>query len=113
VNIAIRKAQQPDVPAMIELAEKKRREYETYQPVFWRVAADAREKQTPYFEQLLLKENVSVELLRQWLYADIATSPNGRCWLSLVLASRQSGMCNLSSLVINSLTTWTFFQYTN
>ena len=53
---SIRPAVLGDVPAMVELAERKRLQYELFQPVFWRKAADSRQKQTPYFENLLSKE---------------------------------------------------------
>lgn len=52
----IRGAEGRDVPAMVELSEQKRLEYQGYEPRFWRKAADSREKQTPYFERLLTGE---------------------------------------------------------
>lgn len=55
---AMRLAYLSDVPAMIELAHERRLQYEHYQPVFWRVAEDAREKQQPFFEQLVSNEDV-------------------------------------------------------
>lgn len=58
MNASVRPAQLADIPAILDLAEKKRGEYETYQPVFWRAALDAREKQQLYFEQLITHENV-------------------------------------------------------
>lgn len=56
MNEHIRPATPGDVSAMIELAERKRLQYELFQPVFWRKAADSRQKQIPYFEHLLGKE---------------------------------------------------------
>jgi hypothetical protein len=50
---AIRRAEAGDVPVMVALSEKKRLEYQAYEPRFWRKAADSREKQTPFFERLL------------------------------------------------------------
>ena len=41
MNTVVRSAQKADIPTLLELAEKKRQEYEAYQPVFWRVAPDA------------------------------------------------------------------------
>lgn len=53
-----RPATPEDVPAMLSLAAQKRAEYERYAPTFWRRAADAEEKQKPFFESLLQKPNV-------------------------------------------------------
>ena len=58
MNALVRPAQLADLPDILDLAEKKRSEYATYQPIFWRIAPDAREKQRPYFEQLITRENV-------------------------------------------------------
>jgi len=52
----IRDATLNDVPQMVLLSEAKRTMYETYQPVFWRKASDSAERQTTYFESLLLSE---------------------------------------------------------
>jgi len=54
----IRPAVETDVPVMVELSERKRMEYERYQPVFWRKAEDSREKQAPFFRSQLTKPNV-------------------------------------------------------
>ncbi len=43
---------------MIDLAAQKREEYAQAQPVFWRVAADAAKRQTPFFESLLARDGV-------------------------------------------------------
>jgi GNAT superfamily N-acetyltransferase len=43
---------------MIELAAQKRAEYAQAQTVFWRVAADAAERQTAFFESLLARDGV-------------------------------------------------------
>src|SRR5947209_2443328 len=56
----VRKAQPGDVPAMVALSEQKRRQYQEYQPTFWRVAADAKEKQFPFFERLLGDERAII-----------------------------------------------------
>lgn len=53
-----RAATPSDVPRMVDLSEQKRSEYAAHEPVFWRKAADSREKQTPYFETLLSRESV-------------------------------------------------------
>jgi GNAT superfamily N-acetyltransferase len=52
----IRRAEARDVAAMVELSERKRLEYQSYEPRFWRKAADSREKQTPHFERVLSGE---------------------------------------------------------
>ncbi len=54
----IRPAQLSDVPAMVNLSEQKRMEYQEYQPRFWRKAVDAREKQLPFFEHLIERDDV-------------------------------------------------------
>lgn len=43
---------------MVKLAEQKRIEYQNYQPVFWRKAADSREKHIPWIEYLVNKEDI-------------------------------------------------------
>jgi GNAT superfamily N-acetyltransferase len=43
---------------MVDLSEQKRREYQAYQPRFWRKAADSREKQLPFFERLIENDRV-------------------------------------------------------
>ena len=53
----LRDATPDDVPAMVELSERKRLEYETYQPTFWRKAADSREKQTAFFQNILERKD--------------------------------------------------------
>jgi|HubBroStandDraft_5_1064220.scaffolds.fasta_scaffold71384_2 GNAT superfamily N-acetyltransferase len=54
----IRIAAANDIPRMVELAAEKRTEYESYQPVFWHPADDARTKQKPFFEYLLRQAKV-------------------------------------------------------
>ncbi|HEY3368818.1 MAG TPA: hypothetical protein VGK74_27490 [Symbiobacteriaceae bacterium] len=54
----IRRARPADVPFLVELSEQKRLEYEQYQPVFWRRAEDARERQEPFFESQVKSERV-------------------------------------------------------
>ncbi len=53
---SIRKAVAEDVARMVELSEQKRWEYATYQPRFWRPAADSRERQKHYFARLVGEE---------------------------------------------------------
>ena len=54
----IRKAEPADVPRMVDLSEQKRLEYQSYQPTFWRKAADSQEKQIPHFERALQSDRV-------------------------------------------------------
>ena len=55
---SVRRAQLSDVPSMVDLSEQKRREYQAYQPQFWRKAPDSREKQLPFFERLIESDQV-------------------------------------------------------
>lgn len=43
---------------MLVLAESHRRQYANYQPVFWRVAPDAVERQRDYFTSLIADESI-------------------------------------------------------
>jgi len=54
----IHRAGATDVKAIVELAELRRVQYEKYQPVFWRKAADSQAKQLPYFHELIKRRNV-------------------------------------------------------
>jgi hypothetical protein len=54
----IRAAEAQDLDALLELSEARRREYATYQPVFWRPAADAPAQQRPYLAALLQEPDV-------------------------------------------------------
>jgi GNAT superfamily N-acetyltransferase len=40
------------------LSEQKRAAYEAFQPVFWRKATESRAAQTPYFEELIRRDNI-------------------------------------------------------
>lgn len=55
---SIRKASINDLAPIVALLEQKRLEYQFYQPVFWRKAADSTQKQLLYFEKLLQQEKV-------------------------------------------------------
>lgn len=46
--VTIRAATGQDLEAILVLADARRREYAAYQPVFWRLAADATAKQRPH-----------------------------------------------------------------
>ena len=54
----LRKAGPADVAAVVALSEQKRRQYASYQPVFWRKADDSAEKQRAFLAQLLEREDV-------------------------------------------------------
>lgn len=52
-SVTIRAAASGDVDALVRLAAVRRAQYETYQPVFWRPAADAAARQRPYLAGLI------------------------------------------------------------
>jgi len=56
----IRRATQDDLPHLLALAKQRRADYAIAQPRFWREAADAVERQRPYFARLLTAERVVV-----------------------------------------------------
>jgi len=51
--VKVRPASLGDVEAVVELAAARRAHYETYQPVFWRPAADAAARQRPHLAGLV------------------------------------------------------------
>jgi GNAT superfamily N-acetyltransferase len=51
--VEVRPAAPGDVDAVVRLAAARRAQYETYQPVFWRPAADAAARQRPYLAGLI------------------------------------------------------------
>ena len=54
----IRHATSDDLDAILDLCELKRLEYQDYQPVFWHKAPDSRERQRPFLQAQLSRENV-------------------------------------------------------
>ena len=56
--MTVRRATIDDVPHIVDLSEKKRTQYEQFQPLFWRKAKDSREKQTPFFTNMLQNEDM-------------------------------------------------------
>ncbi|GHO49483.1 GNAT family N-acetyltransferase [Ktedonospora formicarum] len=54
----IRQAEARDISGMLELAAQRREEYARYQSVFWKPAADALERQRPWFAKLIEREDV-------------------------------------------------------
>ncbi len=61
----IRNARVSDIPALVELSEQKRAEYQQYQPIFWRKAKDSRQKQQDFFTRLLSKNQVIILICEQ------------------------------------------------
>ncbi|MFL6074757.1 MAG: hypothetical protein ACJ73S_15280 [Mycobacteriales bacterium] len=56
--MTIKVATGEDVEAILALADARRRAYAAYQPVFWRPAADAVERQRPFLRTLVDDEAV-------------------------------------------------------
>lgn len=54
----IRRATKADVPAILDIAEAKREEYQRYQRTFWRRAGDSREKHGAFVGTLVENEGV-------------------------------------------------------
>lgn len=57
-NTRIRTAEDFDLEEILNLANAKRLEYETHQPVFWRVAPEAITQQRDYFASQIADEKV-------------------------------------------------------
>jgi GNAT superfamily N-acetyltransferase len=78
---AIRGAREADVPAMEALAEKKRSQYETYQPIFHRQAKDASQKHSEFLKSLLSNKEAillvsdSQGSIQGFIYANIVMAP--------------------------------------
>jgi len=52
----VRRATPSDLPRIVELSRRKRHDYARYQPIFWRPAKDAEQKQLDFFGWLLQQE---------------------------------------------------------
>jgi L-amino acid N-acyltransferase YncA len=52
-SITVRPSQVEDVPAMVEMIERRRLRYQAYQPVFWRKAANSAQASLSWFAQML------------------------------------------------------------
>jgi hypothetical protein len=50
--LTIRRATPTDLPAIIALTEKRRAQYQAYQPTFWRPAPNAAQAQEAFFQTL-------------------------------------------------------------
>ena len=58
---SVRTATAADVPRILEIGERKREQYETFSPVFWRKAAAARETFAPYVtSQVESEKNITL-----------------------------------------------------
>ena len=77
----IRAARADDITALVELSERKREQYERFQPVFWRKAADSRERHTTYLAGLLARGqhlalvSVTAGALDGFLIAELRPAP--------------------------------------
>lgn len=77
----IRKAFESDLDAIADLAEKKRIQYERYQPVFHRRASNALSDHKAFLKTLLAKENTVLLVAEQegqvlgFVYAALVTAP--------------------------------------
>ncbi|HEU5015496.1 MAG TPA: GNAT family N-acetyltransferase [Roseiflexaceae bacterium] len=61
----IRPATEADLPAILELAAERRKEYATYSPLFWRVAEDAAEQQAPFFRNQRIQNPHALTLVAE------------------------------------------------
>ncbi len=57
--VGVRASVSSDVTAMVEMIEQRRRQYETFQPVFWRKADDSAQKSKFFFSALVANEAVT------------------------------------------------------
>lgn len=56
--MTIRPAGPGDLEALLRLAEARRIQYQTYQPIFWRPASNATEVQRPHLSRLIEDEDI-------------------------------------------------------
>lgn len=92
----IRRATSADLPVMVDLSEQKRSQYETFQPLFWRKANDARERQLPFFEAQLQNEHLVM------LVYESAGRIDG-----FIIANLRSGRkCDIDDFVVADAETW-------
>ncbi|ACQ79225.1 acetyltransferase [Beutenbergia cavernae DSM 12333] len=60
MSLQITPASADDVPAMADLAERRRARYATYQPRFWNPAPDARERHEPFLASLVAADDGAI-----------------------------------------------------
>jgi ribosomal protein S18 acetylase RimI-like enzyme len=73
----IRPMRSSDLAAVAALAQQRRRQYESFQPQFWRVAEDAVAVHTPFLEQMTLEDD-AVALVAEGGVDDICGFVIGR-----------------------------------
>jgi len=54
----VQEATVTDVETIVSLSEKKRLQYQLYQPLFWRKAADSAAKQQPFLENQISQDHI-------------------------------------------------------
>ena len=103
-NYRIRTAEDRDLEEILNLANAKRLEYETYQPVFWRVAANAIAQQADYIASQIVDEKV---------IALVATSENkivglviGRLVSAPPVYNPGGLTCSIDDFVVNENDLW-------
>lgn len=74
----IRAASQADVAAMTGLAAIRREQYARYQPVFWRPAADARDKHRAYLARLVADSQVVTLVSEEVASEEAASEEDGQ-----------------------------------
>ena len=52
-KLAVRRSRVEDVPQMVEMIERRRLRYQTYQPVFWRKATNSAEASLTWFAHMI------------------------------------------------------------
>lgn len=92
----IRRAASADLSAMVDLSEQKRTQYESFQPLFWRKAKDARERQLPFFAAQLQNEHLVM------LVNESAGQIDG-----FIIANLRSGRkCDVDDFVVADVNAW-------
>lgn len=80
-TLSLRPAQPDDIARLVALSSRQRAGYAEAQPLFWRVAGNADEKQAGFFGHLLTRDNVRVLLaeggdeLLGFLVAQVVAAP--------------------------------------
>jgi hypothetical protein len=101
----VRQAALPDLESMLDLAETRRDEYQTFSPVFHRAASDARERQRPYFESIINSNEAivlvsgSTSVLDAFAIATLIPAPP--------VYDRGGTSCVIDDFVVGDSTLWT------
>ena len=94
---AIRVATPNDVPRLLEIGEKKRRLYETFSPIFWRVSATPRTEFALYMTQLVeAADNIA-------LVAEVSGYVTGYC---IVQKAKEPGGAYLDDFTVENQEEW-------